>query len=281
MDQSKISDRIEACCKNTDAGELPKAVKIELTTRCNHSCVYCMNTKMKRHYDMSYDVFSLVLEDLRKYFIPEVGMFHIGESTLHPQLPLWHRLVKITSPETKTFLTTNGTLLKPLLKLMHDGLGSLKFSMNGWDRASQKELTGFDDFDLVQDNVRAVLKARDENHWKTQVSGSALLSSSHEAQMKFKAEMEKILDCFYMTEVFTQAANMHPKPGSSNDVLKTHEFPCYAPFNMLYVMPDGAMSLCKWGRSDEFIVGNILSMDIKTAWSSAKAREIRKQHLAH
>lgn len=99
--------------------------------------------------------------------------------------------------------------------------------------------------------------------------------------MKFKAEMEKILDCFYMTEVFTQAANMHPNSGSSGSVLKTHEFPCYAPFNILYIMPDGAMSLCKWGRSDEFIVGNILSMDIKTAWSSAKAREIRKQHLAH
>ena len=68
-------------------------------------------------------------------------------------------------------------MLKPLLELMRDGLDSLKFSMNGWDRASQKELTGFDDFDLVQDNVRAVLKARDENHWKTQISGSALLSS--------------------------------------------------------------------------------------------------------
>ena len=84
-----------------------------------------------------------------------------------------------------------------------------------------------------------------------------------------------------MTEVFTQAGNMHPKAGSSSSVLKTHEFPCYAPFNILYIMPDGAMSLCKYGRSPEFIVGNILSMDIKTAWNSEKAAEVRRLHLAH
>lgn len=74
---------------------------------------------------------------------------------------------------------------------------------------------------------------------------------------------------------------MHPKTGSSDVVLKTHEFPCYAPFNVLYIMPDGAMSLCKYGRSEEFIVGNILIMDIKTAWNSAKAQKLRELHLAH
>ena len=281
MVQTTISERIAACCANSDAGVLPKAVKLELTTRCNHNCSYCMNPKMKRHADMPCEVFMCALEDIVKFNIPEVGMFHIGESTLHPRLVAWHKLVKNMSPSTKTFLTTNGTMLKPLLELMRDGLDSLKFSLNGWDRKSQKVLVGFDDFDLVQDNIKTVLQERKLNCWKTQVSGSALLSSNCSEQMKFKEDMEKLLDCFYMTEVFTQAGNIHPKAAGSSNVLKTHEFPCYAPFNMLYIMPDGAMSICKYGRSEEFIIGNILDMHINEAWNSEKAEEVRKLHLAH
>lgn len=64
--------------------------QIEITSRCNLKCKYCVHPKMTRaKVDMTWDVFKRCIElvkvSMREHGQNELNICGIGESTLHPQ----------------------------------------------------------------------------------------------------------------------------------------------------------------------------------------------------
>lgn len=91
--------------------------QIEITSRCNLRCKYCVHPIMPRpKVDMGESVFYRSLEVAatlqRQYPHPELNMAGIGESTLHPQfIPFMQAAHEAMPPYVHLVVTTNGLLV--------------------------------------------------------------------------------------------------------------------------------------------------------------------------
>ena len=148
----------------------PRAVKIELSGRCNFACFFCVTgQRVRRKGDMEWDLVTRLLRETRVAGIEEVGLFFLGESLLHARLVEAIRFAKETCGFRNVFLTTNGWLATParVYECARAGLDSLKFSLNAADRTEFTGVTRVDGFDRVVANIKGARAAIDRAHAET------------------------------------------------------------------------------------------------------------------
>ncbi len=90
--------------------------QIEITSRCNLRCRYCVHPHMGRSKeDMTTEVFTRSLEMVHhcyvKYGQVELNLCGIGESTMHPQFEEFVAMARKALPRIKLVVATNGILL--------------------------------------------------------------------------------------------------------------------------------------------------------------------------
>ena len=91
--------------------------QIEMTSRCNLRCRYCVHPTMPRpKIDMDEATYTRALDlasmCVSLYGQDELNLAGIGESTLHPHFVEWvHRARKAVGPDVKLVITTNGILI--------------------------------------------------------------------------------------------------------------------------------------------------------------------------
>lgn len=91
--------------------------QVEITSRCNLRCKYCVHPHMARpKQDMSEEHFLLTLK-WAKHFMDkggprELNLAGIGESTMHPAFVDWVKLAReVLGADVKLVLATNGLLM--------------------------------------------------------------------------------------------------------------------------------------------------------------------------
>ena len=184
---------------DTNDIHLPTSMKLELSAVCNHKCSYCVVPHLKTiERFMSEKVFYKAIDEAKRIGIKEIGLFHMGEGTLHP---MFCKMVEEIPSDFDVFITTNGTQYDKMEYLVEYGIKSLKVSLNGYSREKHKEVTGIDTFDLIINNLKRLVKYRNEIHSPTQISASSIFYNCDE-QEAFAKEITKIVDCYYYTEIF-------------------------------------------------------------------------------
>ncbi|QGG49226.1 tungsten cofactor oxidoreductase radical SAM maturase [Heliorestis convoluta] len=88
-----------------------KKLYVEITSRCNLSCVMCFRRSMKdRQGDMKQETFHKILEGAKDFpHLKEIVFGGIGENFVHPHFLSWVREARHRNLEVTIF--TNGTLL--------------------------------------------------------------------------------------------------------------------------------------------------------------------------
>lgn len=132
----------------------PVFANIEITTRCNLACRFCMRTRMGiSGKDMMFETFSRIIERIpHAYRITFVGL---GEPLLHPDIIRFVNLVK--SHGKRAALVTNGLTLDREIagELIRAGLDSIVFSIDAPNQASVDKLRQGTDFHRVIRNILA------------------------------------------------------------------------------------------------------------------------------
>ena len=112
--------------------EKPSAVLLNVTLKCNFSCLHCDNWKVKSHRELNFRQIKNTINNLSKWlgegFELIIGG---GEPLMRPDIIDTIKLCK--AKKIRTTLTTNGFLLSKQLcdQIIDSGLTTLNFSIDG------------------------------------------------------------------------------------------------------------------------------------------------------
>ena len=277
----------------------PKAVKIELTGKCNFSCSFCARSQVLREQQhMDKDLYKRLAASLLAAGVEELGLFYLGESMIVPWLPEAIEYAKgIGFPYV--FLTTNGSLAKPsrLEACFRAGLDSLKFSLNYADEKQFVEIARCKGelFRIMLKNIKAAKPIRDRVERETAHRCglyASYIEYDGEQKERMRALVEDVspyLDEVYALPLYSQAEltgkserekGWKVTAGNRGRLENLREpLPCWSVFTEGHITWDGKLSACCFDHDGRFEMGDLKDIPFMTAWNSKKFQDLRSAHL--
>ena len=273
---------------------IPRAVKIELTGRCNFSCSFCARGQNLREVkDIDRDFFERILREMRVAGVEEIGLFYLGESFMVPWLPEAIQYAKdIGFPYV--FLTTNGSLVTPekAEACMKAGLDSLKFSYNYSDGQQLKDIArvkpGY--FDRIVNNMREASRIKEEGGYHCGLYASYIEYDGEQNERMKEAvkQIEPYMDEVYALPLYNQASLVKDlkegwsyTAGNRGRLEALREpIPCWSVFTEGHITWDGKLSACCFDHNDHFTMADLNEVSFIGGWNSPEFRMLRKAHLS-
>lgn len=141
---------------------LPTLAMIEISSRCNLSCVMCPRSLGKSPTGGSGDIVLEAFDRLESLFphLDDIVLSWIGEPLLHPQLG--RILERVRAYRANVHITSNGMLLDDEMAelLVSKGLDGLAISIDAADEQLYRQIRQGGDLDRVQENIRRVQRAK-------------------------------------------------------------------------------------------------------------------------
>jgi MoaA/NifB/PqqE/SkfB family radical SAM enzyme len=276
----------------------PKAIKIEITPRCNYSCAFCAINfrKEKAVKDMPWPMFIDIVKQAKELGVEEIGLFYIGESFMNPAY-LVDAIKYCKDIGIKyVFLTSNASLAKPgvVEECMKAGLDSLKWSCNAYDEQQFSELMGVpkEIFWKAYENIRNAWRVREYGGYKTKLAASSV-KYTDEQMFKMnefvKQNIIPYVDEYYWLPLYTaggQAIEVdrdkgwQPIAGNTGTINDPSEpIPCWTIFTSAHVMADGRLTACCLDGVGKWVMGDLKTESFMTAWNSKRFVSLRQKHL--
>lgn len=279
----------------------PKAVKIELTGRCNYRCSFCAlatrECQPTAKDDMPLPFFQRITREMREAGVEEIGLFYIGESFMNPELLIAAcAYLKQELGMPYVFLTTNGSLAKPevVQRLMAAGLDSLKWSINAADLDQFKCVMRVKQSLYTQSlqNLQLARKVRDAGKYATKLYASSIRYDGEQ-----RAKMEALLaeyvlpfvDEHYWLPLYSMATmaadreaelGYRPIAGNQGRLGALRDpLPCWSVFTEGHVTGAGLLSACCFDQDGRFNMGDLHTMSFTEAWRSVRFQALRAAHL--
>lgn len=298
--ESKITERVDAVTGLTPEYRrpvvpAPKAVKLELTARCDFGCFFCATGRNRsKGGDMDWELLTRILREARATGVREAGLFYLGESMLYPRLVEAIAYAKQTCGYPFVFLTTNGRLATEdkVERCVQAGLDSLKFSLNAASRQQFKEVTRTDAFDIVVANIKAARHAIDRVHEETGhrcrlYVSSVLYDDQHRTRMdEVVRDLAPYIDEHYYLPVHSHAQveegfePMNAVVGAVGRVgAQRAPLPCWSLFTVAHITHTGRVSACCWDHDGRFNMGDLTVSPFMDAWNSPAFQALRQAHV--
>jgi radical SAM protein with 4Fe4S-binding SPASM domain len=270
----------------------PRSVKVELTSRCNFVCSFCVKSLLPTNDDMKREDFSRWMRELHDYGVVEAGLFFLGESMLCPWLDEAVAECKAIGFDY-VFLTTNGAACteKKLEGIMAAGLDSLKFSLNFYDRQQLQTIAQVSpkNWGKSINAVKLAAKVKERGGYKTNIYASSIDFDGEQGE-RMKAVIDEIRP--YTTETYrlplygmsgaSKAHGFKPGPGNPGRVGALRDpLPCWSLFRETRIRTNGDVAMCCFGQGvqGDLIAGNLNEHSFAEIWNNQKFQELRAAHL--
>ena len=161
---SQVERRFAVGGRDNVTPPLPEKIGIEINNSCNHQCYFCPNPTMERQRSvMNDDMVRRVVHEAYDAGIHQISFYSGGEPFLNRKLADYVLHAKDLGFDY-CYLSSNGgkAVTGRLRKVLEAGLDSLKFSINGGDRATYHAVHGRDEFEDVVRNVEFVANYREK-----------------------------------------------------------------------------------------------------------------------
>lgn len=274
--------------------QLPGSLNIELTSACNHNCVFCPyhswmlpEEERRASHTMSYETVDMLLTKASREGVgtDEVGFHMTGESVLHKDFAKCVKRAKELGFRY-VFTTTNGVYMTPerFVEVADAGLDSLRFSINGYDKESYKTAHGKDDFHTVLENVKFMSKYKKDHNLKMVTSISVVMTKQ---TFKHKERFVELFDGLADELVFIPVLSLER---ISDEAQQTYGFkttgeyeytPCPTVFNSMYISSEGyVVPCCSTTKIDGMVLGNIHETEeLKDIWLNEAFSDLRQKFI--
>lgn len=271
----------------------PNSINIEITSRCNLKCKFCVNSSMEREkQDISNEIFDKIINDIKYY--PEVScIIPVGLGEPFVNVNWYGLLVKIKKEFSSIpiYIVTNGVLLtRDVTDKISDILksdDSLLISINSWDKGEYRKMMGLDRLDQVNQNIIYLLenKKRGKSHFSIKLQFIRLKGLKNFLHLvcftlKWKIRVNGTPDVIYIRELENWGGQIDTKQFSTK--FKRPRYACPALWSIAMINCEGDIYPCceqLTHKKGSLLLGNIRDITLKEAFNSDKYREIRRNHL--
>ncbi len=267
--------------------EFPREIFVDLTSFCNHACVFCANPKAKGKTTLAPDMVYRVLREAFDCGVRDLGLYATGESFLVKNLAKYIDFAKNKIGYEYLFITTNGALATPerAKAVLDAGLDSIKFSISAGTASTFKRIQGRDEFKLVLDNLRWVYRYRESSYrtYKIYVTMVYTDETAHEVE-DLKELVMPYIDEWDPHPLNNQCGNMPEnnllsKITGKNPRTRGKRNVCFQPFKGFTITSEGLISACVLDYSKDLIVGDLSKNNLAEIWASDTYQEFRRRHL--
>lgn len=290
---NKQSERWKNKYNNVDDSKIfevrpkfPKCINIEISDICNYDCLFCASSKFFKEKGLIDDKLALRLIDEAYDNGAREICFHInGEPLTNPNFEKYVESAK-EKGYTYIFMTTNGFLadINRMKKVVDAGIDSVRFSINS-GRNKYKVIHGSGNYDIVINNLKDLIKYRDENKKKFMI-GISMVETKYTKNdcIILKKEFENIVDDITILKVNDDAGqcslNRELMSETSEGLASVKSIPCPIPFNSCYVTRIGHLTMCCGDKRNYMAVADLNDVRISKAWNNEAATRLRKKMIS-
>lgn len=263
----------------------PKNMLIELTNMCNHSCIFCANSKMSRKKGSINEKFLFnILKEAFDEGTTEIGFYATGEPFISKELGKYIAKAKEIG-YSYVYITTNGALATPerAREVIDAGVDSIKFSINAGSRETYKMIHGKDDFNIVIENLKYIADYRKKNNKNFKIFVSYIATKYSESEKNLlEDDLKDIIDDIVFLNVRNQGGMMYEVneylslEGEKNEINK---LPCPLIFKSLHITYEGYLTACCIDFQNYLTVADLNNVSLKEAWNCENFTELRRKHL--
>ena len=277
----KKADRDELYCLEPP---FPKTnFLMELSSACNHACIFCAHQKMKRKPAKMDKVKGFdILRQAYELGTREVGFYATGEPFLVPELHEYIAEAKRIG-YTYVYLTSNGSLATPekIRAVIDAGLDSIKFSINAPQRKLYAFIHGHDDFDKVMEHLKYLNDYRRQTGktYKIYVTG-ILTRFTENLKDKYYEVFDGLADQVVFKYVYNQGGYMPEidellRCDCDNETRRR----CNLPFDAISVTQEGYLSVENADYENMLIVADLNKVSLREGWYGEKMKDIRRRFI--
>lgn len=268
--------------------DFPNYIDIEMTNLCNFRCLMCptgTRSLSRSSGMMDEGLFYRILDQIKEHKTP-LRFIRWGEPTMHPKLLEFLRAAK--SHGIICHMNTNGSKMTDELMqaLIEIPLDSIKFSFQGVDQKSYREMRNIDYYDDLLAVVRRLYDMRGERDYPyIQVSTTITYEPrqmvqsflKHVAPFTDRATVGMtLLSHLDMDKVFLGEEEMKTLEHlrSQERILKKHP-ECPEVFEKLSINWDGTVTAC-CGDSDNLMpIGDLREQSLEDIWRGERLKHYR------
>jgi len=263
----------------------PKRVTIELTSRCNLSCLFCprqiFNTPQG---DIDDELFMAIIDECSKNLPVTLAMFFRGEPLLFGKLPEFIKYAK-EKGLGPVQLASNGLLLdsEAADSLLMSGLDFISFSLDTNDEGLYLQYRKNGNLIVSRKNILAFIKKADylRSHGK-QVPEIQISSVDME---KYRAKKDEFIEFWTKYADRVRIYEEHSADGnfgsleSKNCDASSSRTACNKVYSDIVIYYDGSVAICNHDWNNQMQLGNVKNQSIQEIWNGEKYQKLRRQHI--
>ena len=278
----------EKCNEDTSREKLknlinfPRYIDIELTSKCNFKCLMCptgTRSLTRKQGFLADDIYFKILGEIIKYKTP-IRFVGWGEPTLHPKILDYIREAKKNG--ILCHINTNGSVLNEELirNLVGVPIDSIKFSFQGIDRSSYKEIRNIDYYNELLKKIKLFFAIRGDHQLPYMQISTTVTSEDRDRIQAFRKEAEDFVDLDTVGRTHfdhpTDEKKLSEKEihtlkrlKQQETIIKRHP-ECAEVFDKFTINWDGTASACCNDCDKEMVIGNLTKNSIAEIWHSEK-----------
>ena len=257
--------------KDETLGPFPKLIDIELTNRCNYTCVMCPTGQgrvERAKGDMSEHTLLKVLDEAADHGTA-IRYIRWGEPMLSPLLDT--AIIETRQRGLICHINTNGSLLDTEWAhfFVFSGLDSIKFSFQGVDERTYRLMRNSVGYRDLLSKIKMLHDFREHMRADNPFIqiGTTVTTEPDSVIETFKAEVDSICDALYIGK--TRDLRVETPSSSYCE--------CPEVFNKLSVNWDGSVTACCGDYDNFMLIGNLESQSLEEIWNGKPLQEIRQK----